>query len=130
MQKQVMIKAVRLARKMEGDWVARMKMSLKMAWAIIKKQANETVKRPIEIMKEKLEKEFNKPTLGTSLESLKLNIWEKYGKVRIYVNGHVSGYFDFDENMKVKKSYFDCGYDYKTQNELRSIAGLINIGEI
>lgn len=32
-----MNKAVELAKKFEGDWVARMKMALKMAWALIKK---------------------------------------------------------------------------------------------
>lgn len=41
MHKQSMVMAVELARKMEGDWVARMKMALKMAWAIIKKKKEE-----------------------------------------------------------------------------------------
>lgn len=37
MMKKVMKKAVELAKKMEGDWIARMKMALRMAWAIVKK---------------------------------------------------------------------------------------------
>lgn len=44
MRKQVMTMAVKLARKMEGDWIARMKMALKMAWAIVKKGVKEMVK--------------------------------------------------------------------------------------
>lgn len=44
MRKQVMTMAVKLARKMEGDWIARMKMALKMAWAIVKKGVKKMVK--------------------------------------------------------------------------------------
>lgn len=40
MQKKVMKLAVKMARKFEGDWIARMKMALKVAWAIIKKGVN------------------------------------------------------------------------------------------
>ena len=43
MMKQVMTKAVKLAKKMEGDWVARMKMALKMAWTLIKKETQKFV---------------------------------------------------------------------------------------
>ena len=43
MTKQVMTKAVKLARKMEGDWQARMKMALKMAWALVKKEVEKFV---------------------------------------------------------------------------------------
>ena len=43
MMKQVMTKAVKLARKMEGDWQARMKMALRMAWALVKKEAEKFV---------------------------------------------------------------------------------------
>lgn len=35
--KEVMTKAVQLARKMEGDWVARMKLALRIVWNNIKK---------------------------------------------------------------------------------------------
>ena len=38
--KKVMKKAVKIARGYEGDWVARMKMALKMAWAIVKRENN------------------------------------------------------------------------------------------
>ena len=40
MMKKVMKKAVKIARGYEGDWVARMKMALKMAWAIVKRENN------------------------------------------------------------------------------------------
>lgn len=36
-KKEVMQKAVELAKKMEGDWIARMALALKMVWALIKK---------------------------------------------------------------------------------------------
>ncbi len=46
--KEVMQKAVKLAKKMEGDWIARMKMALKAVWALIKKGAKKMVK--VEVM--------------------------------------------------------------------------------
>lgn len=117
-----MKKAVELARRFEGDWVARMKMALKMAWAIIKKQVTIEVKRPIELIKEKLEHFY-------SHTNLEFNIWEKYGKSRIYVNGIDTGYFDFDTKGKIQKWYFDCGYDFKMKSELDASANLIQMGE-
>lgn len=115
-----MTKAVELAKRFEGDWIARMKMSLKMAWAIIKKQVTIQIKRPIEIIKERLEYFY---------ENLEFNIWEKYGKSRIYVNGIDTGYFDFDEKGNIQKWYFDCGYDFKLKEELNASASLIKMGE-
>lgn len=127
MQKQVMIKAVELAKRFEGDWVARMKMALKMAWALIKKSAQ----RPIEMIKNELEKDFSKPAVGVSLAHLTLNIWEKYGKSRIYVNAsNVNGYFDFDQDGNIQKWYFDCGYDYQVKEELNATAELMKNGHL
>jgi len=126
MKKQVMAKAVAMARKMEGDWIARMALALKAAWAIVRK----SVKRPIEVIKQKLENSFNKPTLGTDLSHLTFNIWEKYGKSRIYVNGtNVNGYFDFDQDGNIQKWFFDCGYDFSMKNELNATAELMKMGE-
>ena len=126
MRKEVMVKAVEMAKKMEGDWIARMALALKAAWAIVRKD----VKRPIEILKDKLEESFSKPTLGTDLSHLTFNIWEKYGKSRIYVNAAtVNGYFDFDQDGNIQKWYFDCGYNFDVRNELNATAELIKMGE-
>lgn len=101
-------------------------VALKMAWAEVKNE----VKRPIEVVKEKLEKEFAKPRLGSNLIGLSVNVWEKYGKARIYVNGDgVIGYFDFNQDGKVNAWYFDCGYDYATKGQLNAIGELIQTGE-
>lgn len=129
MKKEVMTKAVRMAKKMQGDWIARMKMALKMAWAIIKKQATIEVKRPIEMIKEKLEEKLARPTMGTDLSGLELNIWEKYGKSRIYVNGINKGFFDFDQEGNIQKWFFDCGFNKQVEGELNAIAELMEMGE-
>lgn len=42
--KEIMTKAVELAKKMEGDWIARMKLALKTIWAIAKKVNNKVEK--------------------------------------------------------------------------------------
>lgn len=73
MQKQVMTKAVALAKKMEGDWQARMKMALKMAWAIIKNESKKTMEEVADIIRNKV-------------YGVQVNVWERYGKRRIYVN--------------------------------------------
>jgi|SRR5690625_7218858 len=90
MMRQVMTKAVAIARTLEGDWVARMKMALKMAWAIIKNESKKTMEDIAEIIKSKL-------------NGVQVNVWERYGKRRIYIN---KGYkntvamleFDQDDN--------------------------------
>lgn len=41
--KQIMTNAVKLAKKMQGDWGARMKMALKTVWAIAKKKVDKFV---------------------------------------------------------------------------------------
>lgn len=122
MQKEVMVKAVEMAKRFEGDWVARMKMALKMAWVIVKKQVTIIVKRPIELIKERLEYFY---------DDMDFNIWEKYGKVRIYVNDESvkTGYFDFDQEGNIQKWYFDCGYDFDLKRELEASAELMKMGE-
>lgn len=122
MQKEVMTKAVEMARRFEGDWVARMKMALKMAWVIVKKQVTIIIKRPIELIKERLEYFY---------DGMEFNIWEKYGKMRIYVNDESvkTGYFDFDQEGNIQKWYFDCGYDFNLKGELEASAELMKMGE-
>lgn len=38
-KREIMVKAVALAKKMEGDWIARMALALKAVWALAKKIA-------------------------------------------------------------------------------------------
>lgn len=94
--KRVMTKAVKIAKGLEGDWVARMKMALKMAWVIIKKESiqaiNGTIFEVAELIKERLaEKGIYH----------KVNVWENYGKRRIYVNKsfkHQIAMLEFDQD--------------------------------
>lgn len=120
--KRVMTKAVQLAKKFEGDWVARMKMALKMAWSIVKRTVEVNIKKPIELIKERLEHFY---------DGMEFDIWEKYGKSRIYVNDVrvKTGYFDFDQDGNIQKWYFDCGYDFSLKGELDASANLMKMGE-
>ena len=95
--KEVMKMAVKMAKKMEGDWIARMALALKAAWAIAKK--------------------------GSSivLKSYTAKEWKNYGKHRLYIEGDMNvlvdnfgnivarkvnfkGYYDFDEKCFVRQS--------------------------
>lgn len=73
MKKQVMNRAIEIARTLEGDWIARMKMALKMAWAIIKNESKKTMEEVAEMIRGRV-------------NNVKVNVWERYGKRRIYVN--------------------------------------------
>lgn len=79
-------KAVKMAKRFTGDWIARMKLALKIVW----KAANKTVNELAEIINKKF----------ASVEHVSCRAWEKYGKHRIYVNYYFTklGMFDFDEN--------------------------------
>lgn len=74
-RKFIMKKAVAMARKMEGDWQARMALALKAAWAMIKQA-----------------KENNK----AEQEEVKFNEWARYGYHRIYFEGK----FSYDEKVR------------------------------
>lgn len=73
MMKQVMVKAVAMAKKMEGDWIARMALALKAAWAMVKKETKATMQEVAEMLKKRV-------------SGVQVNVWERYGKRRIYVN--------------------------------------------
>lgn len=99
MMKQVMAKAVELAKKMEGDWVARMKLALKMAWALVKK----VIEKDLNTITNEVKEAFLEEMI-----SVTANIWEKYGKRRIYVNagyGLKIGYLDFDQDGNFVKAW-------------------------
>jgi len=106
MQKQVMTKAVRIAKTFEGEWVARMKMALKMAWVIVKKSATNTLKT-IENWKQELVDAFEEEALF-----VKVNTWEKYGKRRLYINVGFDGigYVEVDEHSNYVKSWVDRSF--------------------
>src|SRR5690606_40377378 len=74
--KQIMKRAHELARKMEGDYAARLALALRQAW----REARQPKELPSEVT-------FKFDT-GKQVETirLKLNRWTKYGKDRIYVN--------------------------------------------
>lgn len=90
MKKQVMTKAVAIARTLEGDWIARMKMALKMAWALVKKNTKKTMEEVADMIRNKV-------------YGVQVNVWERYGKRRIYVNKGFKNTvamleFDHDDN--------------------------------
>lgn|SRR5690606_36196983 len=70
MLSKVMKKAHQLAKKMTGDYIARLKMALIIAWKEVKK----LMERVIDV------KRF-----------IKSNEWQNYGKHRIYVELEISG---------------------------------------
>lgn len=94
-KKEVMKNAVKLAKKMEGDWVARMKMALKTVWAMIKKEyENMDVVNGFEIVE----------------RNYKVNGWQKYGHKRVYFEGYFI-FNDHEVNAQKRvtfKGYFDA----------------------
>ena len=68
-KKFIMKKAVAMARKMEGDWQARMALALKKVWAMVKEAQKNN----------KAEK-----------EEMNFNEWAKYGYHRVYFEGKFS----------------------------------------
>lgn len=72
-KREVMVKAVAMAKKMEGDWIARMALALRTVWAMVKKSTKATMEQVAEMIEEKA-------------DNVEVNIWERYGKRRIYVN--------------------------------------------
>lgn len=84
-------KAVKMAKAFTGDWIARMKLALKIVW----KQAKKTVKSFADAA------EFVSGIVSKE-EKVSARAWEKYGKHRVYVNYYATlvGYFKFDENGK------------------------------
>lgn len=94
-KKEVMKNAVKLAKKMEGDWQARMKMALKTIWAMIKKEDdNMDVVNGFEIVE----------------RNYKVNGWQKYGHKRVYFEGYFI-FNDHEVNAQKRvtfKGYFDA----------------------
>lgn len=76
--KNIMVRAWEIAEEGQKRFGGNVKeyfaVALKIAWAEAKSASKKTVKEVADIIKEKL---------GTAV---KVNVWEKYGKRRIYVN--------------------------------------------
>lgn len=102
--------AVKMAKSFTGNWIARMKLALKILWKRTRKH--------LENLAKSIEKDFAFDGIFITAR-----VWEKYGKRRIYVNsGRLSvGYFDFDEEGHYNKAWiefsdWDCG---KTSQEMK-----------
>lgn len=86
-KKQIMKNAVGLAKKMEGNWNARMKMALKIVWRLAKKGvAYEIVEK-------------------------KENEWKKHGHHRIYIEGKMIAYFEGFRGIEFKEITFSGYYN-------------------
>lgn len=81
MTKQVMVRAWEIARKGQEQFGGKvseyLSEAMKMAWAIEKGTVTMTIKRTMNEIAEELQ---------SNLNTVKVNVWENYGKRRIYVN--------------------------------------------
>jgi len=88
MQKEVMKMAVKLAKKMEGDWTARMALALKTAWKIVRE--------------------------GSAMKIVESSAkeWKNYGKHRLYIRGRLLVTVSNWGNPVVRKTDFEGYYDF------------------
>ena len=109
----VMKKAVKMAKKMTGDWIARMKMALLIAWKEAKKTSKSIQAWAREIKETALEE-------GATISA---NAWEKYGKSRVYINrsGLKLGYFDFVDG-EFNKAWID--FDFSDMTEYKVLRNI------
>ncbi|WP_026678763.1 hypothetical protein [Fictibacillus gelatini] len=66
MMKKIMEEAHKLAKQMEGDYAARLKLALKTVWAAVKNEV-----------------------AITAVSQVKKNEWKKYGKHRVYADARI-----------------------------------------
>lgn len=102
----IMVKAHKLARKMEGDYQARLALGLRLAWAEKKMNGKKISIKDLEKMI--LEKDNTKTEIA-------VNEWKKYGKHRIYINVKVknrrrgvTSFIDLNTNEVVTKQNGKC----------------------
>ena len=103
--REIMKRGHQLAKKMEGDYQARIAYGLKVAWAE-HKEAEETLKS-VEDLKELLEKKS-----GEKVASVSVKKWEKYEKSRTYINLEVSAHnraMTYYIDNKTGKAYWMSG---------------------
>jgi len=90
-KKQVMQMAVKLAKQMEGDWIARMALALKTAWDIAKNGSH------------------------TKIEKYTAKEWKNYGKHRLYVEGEIKAVVSNWGNPVHRKTSFSGYYDIEAK---------------
>ena len=110
-KKEVMKNAVKLAKKMEGDWVARMKMALKTVWAMIKKG----VKKAMEFIGTEKQIKWAKDIYPNAIakieEVIKAEEIENYARKKELRSKAYDQYLNFFEEMKgVKEASFWIEY--------------------
>lgn len=90
-------KAVKMAKAFTGDWIACMKLALKIVW----KQAKKAARSLVDWVKRMNENMTN--------EELYCKVWEGYGKRRVYVNRRgfrkAVGYFNFNADGEYVNSF-------------------------
>lgn len=99
--KEVMTKAVQLARKMEGDWVARMKLALRIVWNNIKKG----VKKAMEFIGSEKQVKWAKDVYQKSIDNVQkvldeMSDWANAKGGRKTVFPTYKGFFKPNERRK------------------------------
>lgn len=116
MLKKVMKRAHELAKQMEGHYAARLALALRQAWAEVKNGLDAIASRIEDIARKE------------DGVTIKANVWEKYGKRRIYFNEYTTklGYFEFDSNGKLMKAWIEKGG--KAASTLKWIKNCFDLG--
>lgn len=110
-KKEVMRNAVKLAKKMEGDWIARMKMALKMAWAMIKKGGKKVMEFIGTEKQIKWAKDIYPNAIAKIEEVIKAEEIENYARKKELRSKAYDQYLKFFEEMKgVKEASFWIEY--------------------
>lgn len=114
--KEVMVRAHQIAKDLEGDYIARLKMALAVAWKEFKEKSTKTVRQLVEDAIDVAVEE-------KGADDYFWNTWEKYGKKRIYISlvwykkkGGVSkeikcGYLDLNDNTYCSYNKYTKQYD-------------------
>lgn len=106
-KKEVMQQAVELAKKFEGDWIARMKMALKTVWAMIKKG----VKKVMEFVGSEKQVAWAKDIYPKAIDKIEEVIKDKeieeYARKKELRSKGYDQYIKFFEEMKeIKEASF------------------------
>ena len=106
-KKEVMQQAVELAKKFEGDWIARMKMALKTVWAMIKKGG----KKVMEFIGSEKQIKWAKDIYPKAIEKIEKiikaeDIEEYANKKEIRVKAYEQYLKFFEEMKEIKEASF------------------------
>ena len=106
-KKEVMKNAVKLAKKMEGDWIARMKMALKTVWAMIKKGGKKVMEFIGSEKQIKWAKDIYPKAIKRVEELVKDKEIEEYARKKELRSKAYDQYIKFFEEMKeIKEASF------------------------